>query len=69
MSKQWNISADACQGSVDRARKGSRLAVASLAEVAKEGLSSLGLAEGHAAAHASKSRPERKRKGGAVRGY
>ena len=43
--KQWNISADACHGSADRARKGSRLAVSSLAQVTKEGLSSLGLAD------------------------
>lgn len=48
--KQWNIPADACQGSADRARKGSRLAVSSLAvsslaEVTKEGLSSLGLTD------------------------
>ena len=62
--KQWNIPADACQGSADRARRGSRLAVSSLAEVAKEGLSSLGLADVPlpAAAVGASTRAGRKRK-------
>ncbi len=63
--KPWNIPADACQGSADRARKGSRLAVSSLAEVTQEGLSSLGLADAPQPAAAVKAgnRAGRKRKG------
>lgn len=63
--KQWNIPADACQGSADRTRKGSRLAVSSLAEVTQVGLSSLGLAEAPVLAGGvgPSNRAGRKRKG------
>lgn len=63
VSRQWSIPGDAWQGSVEKARKGSRLAVASLAVVTKEGLSSLGLADAPAVAAEGRSRPGRKRKG------
>ena len=63
--KQWNIPADACQGSADKARKGSRLAVSSLAEATQEGLSSLGLADAPVLANAVQGSnwAGRKRKG------
>ena len=63
VSRQWSIPADAWQGSVEKARKGSRLAVASLADVTKKGLSSLGLADAPSVAAEGRSRPGRKRKG------
>lgn len=63
VSRQWSIPTDAWQGSVEKARKGSRLAVASLADATKKGLSSLGLADAQSVAAEGRSRPGRKRKG------
>ena len=63
VSRQWSIPADAWQGSVEKARKGSRLALASFADVTQKGLSSLGLADAPLVAAEGRSRPGRKRKG------
>lgn len=62
--KQWNIPAEACKGSADRARKGSRLAVASLAAAVKERINVLELGDVQPKVAEDKARPDRKRRKG-----